>query len=133
MKNLTPTQREFILVPAHIIITIIFVLDMFCFINSFKDSEFLTWDMQQQIAFRCIIGLIAGAGLAYLWEVQIQEGILGMPSSRKDVITMIVAGGAAGALFPFINASLTTLIVGSVLSLVAMAVYIVLFLKLKNK
>lgn len=133
MKNLTPKQRELILVPAHIIITIIFVLDVFYFVNSFKQASFLTWDIYQQIVFRCVIGMFLGGGLAYLWEVQIQERFLDMPASRKDFITMIIAGGGAGALLPLLDFSLTTLTVGSALSLAAMVAYIVLFLKSKKQ
>jgi hypothetical protein len=116
---------------AHSLGAIILTLDICRFINSFEASQFLDWDIYEQIVFRTLGSFIFGLIISYLWEAEIQGNRLGMPSSLRDVVNMTLFATLTGAFLPYLNVSLTTLIIASVALIAAVIGYIKMVLNNK--
>jgi hypothetical protein len=135
MKKLSNFIKRFpiILDAAHSLGAIILTLDMCMFINSFEASQFLDWNITEQIVFRTLGAFIFGLIVSYIWEAEIQGNRLGMPPSERDVINMTACATLTGAFLPYLNVGLITLIVASALLILTVIVYIKMYLNNKKQ
>lgn len=118
---------------AHSLGVIILTLDMCMFINSFEASQFLDWDIVEQIVFRTLGAFVYGLIVSYIWEAEIQGNRLGMTPSERDVINMTVSATLAGAFLPYLNFGFWTLFIATALLGVAVIAYIKMVLNNKKQ
>ena len=135
MKKLSNFIKRFpiVLDIAHSLGAIILTLDMCMFINSFEASQFLDWNLVEQIVFRTLGSFVFGLIVSYIWEAEIQGNRLGMPPSERDVINMTVSATLAGAFLPYLNFGFWTLAISTAFLFVTVVVYIKMYLNNKNK
>lgn len=135
MKKITNFIKRFpiILDIAHSLGAVILTLDICRFINSFEASTFLDWDVTEQIVFRTIGCFIYGLIISFLWEGKIQEDILKMKASKRDVINMTAFATLTGLFLPYLNVSLTTLVISTVMLIIAIVVYLKVFFNSKKQ
>jgi hypothetical protein len=135
MKKIAELIKRFpfILDVAHGLGVIIIALDIFAIINSFQASQFLDWNIYEQIAFRTIGGFLIGILVSFVWEGQIQEDKLKMKASKRDVYNMTTCATLTGLFLPYLNFSNWTLIISTFLLIVAIFVYLKVFFNSKKQ
>jgi hypothetical protein len=118
---------------AHSLGAIILTLDVARIINSFEDSTFLDWNIVEQIVFRTIGAFIFGLIISFAWEGEIQEDILKMPASKRDVINMTAFATLTGLFLPYLDFSNTVLIISTISLAIAIFVYLKMYFNSKQK
>jgi hypothetical protein len=129
MKKIAELIKRFplILDVAHSLGVIIIALDIFTIINSFEASQFLYWNIYEQIVFRTIGGFLIGIFVSLIWEGQIQEDKLKMEASKRDVYNMVGCATLAGLFLPYLNFSAWTLVIANCFLAIAIIVYLKIF------
>lgn len=135
MKKITELLKNYPIIfdLSHSIGAIILTLDLFKIINSFQASQFLDWNIYEQIAFRTIGAFVYGIFISLVWEGEIQEKRVEMKASKRDVINMILFATLTGFFLPYLNFSLLTLIIATALLICFVVVYLKVFFNNKKE